>query len=153
LAALFGIILRYIANNRGADGESVVVTVLFVVVVMDVEVCITLDQMHDRILCSSLQIILQLSLCSHLLERWTAGMHHIVVLLITDILFHHLSLLISFFRAFSTTNNSFLFQIKDSYNYNILYRASIMDRLQHTHSHILNDDGNECFSQSTHHIY
>ena len=77
---------------------------LLLVVVVDVEFCITLDQMHDRILCSSLQIILQLSLCSYLLERWTAGMHQIVVLLITDILFHYISLLIVFFCDFLRNN-------------------------------------------------
>ena len=102
----------------GGGGMVVVLVTVVVVVLVVVEVCITVDQLHDRFLCSSLPKTLNLRLCSDLLERWTAGMHHIVVLLNTDILFHHLSLLITFFRAFSwylsISSNSFLSQIKES---------------------------------------
>jgi hypothetical protein len=50
--------------------------VVFVVVM---EVCISLDQLHDKILCISPLMTLHFTLCSQLLERWTAGMHPIVV--------------------------------------------------------------------------
>jgi hypothetical protein len=44
----------------------------------------------------------QYSLCSHLLERWIAGMYYIVVLLNNDILLQHVSLRITFFHVSSS---------------------------------------------------
>jgi len=62
------------------------------------------DQLRDKILCTSPTMTLLLSFCSHLLERWTSGMHHIVVLVNTEIIFYHLSLRIAF-STFILRNN------------------------------------------------
>ena len=62
------------------------------------EVCITVDQLHDQILCASTPVTLQLSL----FDRWTAEMHHIVVLLNNDFLLQHVSLRITFFHVYTS---------------------------------------------------
>jgi hypothetical protein len=95
LVATFEVIPNYIANPCGGGGGMMLLLLMVLV-----DVCITVDQLHDKILCTSHPMILQLCLSSRLLERWTAGMHHIFVLLNNDILFHNLSLRITFFHDF-----------------------------------------------------
>ena len=66
--------------------------------------CVTVDRLRDKVLCTSPPMTLRISFCSHLLERWKAAMHHIVVLVNTEILFYNLSLPIAF-SMFSLRNN------------------------------------------------
>jgi len=47
----------------------------------------------------------------------------------------------------STSNYFSLSQFNDSENYSLLYRASNVDKLKHTHA--FNDDVNTCLYQST----
>ena len=101
---MFEIICNYRTNPRAEGGCGPYMMLLLLVVVVVVEVCITMDQMHDKILCTSLQMALKLILCSHFLELQTAAMHHIVVLLNAEFLFHHLSLLFIFSLLFLRNN-------------------------------------------------
>jgi len=43
----------------GGCGDGMLFLLLLEVMVMDVEVCITVDQLHDRFLCSSLPMTLE----------------------------------------------------------------------------------------------
>jgi len=62
------------------------------------------DQLRDKMLFASPPVTLRLNFCLHLLERRTAGMDHIVVLVKIEILFNHLSLRIEF-SMFILRNN------------------------------------------------
>jgi len=86
---------------------GVVLLVIFVV-----EVCISVDQLYDNVSCTSPSMKLHFNLCSQLLEPWTAGMHHIVVILNNYILFQQLSLRIKISHVFIQNN---LLQIILSY--------------------------------------
>jgi hypothetical protein len=71
---------------------------------MVMEVCISVNQLRDKILCNSPQMTLGSNLFSHLLERWKAGMHHIVAFLNNDILLQQLSLWTTFFQVLLRNN-------------------------------------------------
>jgi len=151
---MFEIIRNYIPNPEGRGDYKMMLLELVVVV----EVCITMDQLHDKMLCTSLQMTLKLRFCSNLLEPWTAAMHHFVVLLNADILFHCLSLLFIFSLLFLRNN---LRQVIPScpktktanFTKYFIVQVSWIDFSTQTHTHILNDDGNDCFSQSTHYVH
>jgi len=113
---------------------------LLYMVVVVVEVCITMDQLHDKILCTSLQMTLQLNFCSLFLERWTAAMHHYVLLLNADILFPHLSLLITYSLLFLRNNlsqviPSCLKSKKAKTTTSCIVQVSWIDFSTHTHTH------------------
>jgi len=63
------------------------------------------DQLRDKILCTSPLMTLCLRLCSHLLVCWKPGMHLHVELVNTNILFFYLSVRIEF-SLFIIRNNS-----------------------------------------------
>ena len=63
-----------------------------------------MDQLRDNNLCTLIPKTSYFNLFSHLLERWTAGMHRIIVFLNNDILFQQPSLQNIFLHIFLRNN-------------------------------------------------
>ena len=75
-----------------------------ILVVLVVELWISVDQLHENNLCTLIPKTLYFNLFSHLLEGWTAGMHHIIVFLNNGILFHQSYLQNIFLHIFLRNN-------------------------------------------------